>query len=241
MAEVDTLKGFSYGLQLNMFTYSKWNSIGEETMSTWSGNERVGVLGYVLGNNRTENVFLFSNYNGFFFNYQSKSDFVYEISFSHSYEQIGGVKIVDTLTNGNVSIKRISNYIVNYFQIPIRFGYYIWDDANYKKKAIFFSVGINIDFAFFETSNYGNKNYYYSNGQPVPFTQEKLSGSDSFRFNKISPFIYVGREKFNKKGTFSFRYGSMVVFKSFYQKHNTGEYLKNYKISPLIIGFAYHF
>jgi hypothetical protein len=63
----------------------------------------------------------------------------------------------------------------------------------------------------------------------------------TFNFNKITPFAFIGREHYNKDGNVSFTFGSMFTYKSIYQRHNTAEYLKNYQITPLVLGLAFHF
>jgi hypothetical protein len=238
-ARADTLKGFYFVPHFNLFTYAKWSPTSGDELKTWSPRSLSGLGGWILGSDMSKSYQLFSNYNGSSVGYKYKKIFI-EAGVAHSYEKIAGVEIIEKQTIGYTRSRTISNYVVNYLQIPFRMGIN-FPDKNSSYKLTFISAGLNFDFVFAETKDYGHERYYYPNGQAIPYSQEKLLGRNKFRFNKISPFVYLGREKYSKTGRVSFKYGIMLVFKSFFQKHNTGEYLKNYKISPLIFGWAYHF
>lgn len=235
----DTLKSFFYGSQLNLFTYMKWSPTSGDELKTWSPRSLSGLGGWILGSDMSKSYQVLSNFNGFAIGYIYKRVFI-EANITHNYERIAGVQIVEVSSNSYIPKRDISAYTVNYLQMPFRIGLNLKDD-NAINRQTFISIGFNFDFVLTETSNYGYRAYYYPNGKVVPFSQERLSGKNKFRFNKISPFVYLGREKYSKTGRVSFKYGIMVVFKSLFQQHNTGEYLKNYKISPLILGWAYHF
>jgi hypothetical protein len=71
--------------------------------------------------------------------------------------------------------------------------------------------------------------------------QDFKTANKKYEFVRITPSISIQRFRFNSKRNFSFNYGSSFSFRSIYEIHNHAEYLKNYKILPIILGLSYHF
>ncbi len=163
-----------------------------------------------------------------------------ETAISYSKEEVHAIFFYDTINSNKVS-RGLGIYISQFVQIPIIINFRIPDNEK-KRSYTNLKSGFNFDFIYYEKNLNGIENITPLNGSfgsGKRLDQDYRSGK--YSFNKITPFIFIGREHYNKRANFSFSYGSMFTFKSIYQKHNTVEYFKNYKITPVIIGIAYNF
>lgn len=163
-----------------------------------------------------------------------------ETAISYSKEEIDGIIIYET-TNYYTVTRYIRSYIMRFIQVPLLVNFKIPDNSK-KRSHTNCKAGFNFDFIYYEKNSYGTETIDSINGKTISHIE--LNGKDrpfKYSFNKITPFIFIGREHYNKNARFSFSYGSMFTFKSIYQQHNTSEYFKNYKITPIIIGIACHF
>ncbi len=163
-----------------------------------------------------------------------------ETAISYSKEEAGGVILIDT-SDYYFTRRGINSYIIRFIQIPLMVNFRIPNKSK-KRNYTNCKIGLNFDFIYYEKNSYGGETKFSLNGTII--SQSHLDGKErhnKYSFNKITPFIFVGREHFSKNENFSFSYGSMFTFKSIYQQHNTSEYFKNYKITPIIIGIACHF
>lgn len=155
-------------------------------------------------------------------------------------EKIVGIFLKDHLTDSTQIIKYTGYYLCKYISIPIAVELHLCDNTE-KRSYTNFHISFNFDFVYYDKSN-GDSEIIDSNGNRVessPLGKKEHAISNSF--NRIAPAIYIGRERFNKKGTFSFTYGSMFTFPAIYQNNTALLYYKNYRISPCVVGCSYHF
>jgi hypothetical protein len=163
-----------------------------------------------------------------------------ETAMSYFKEEVNGIMVYETTDNYLVT-RYLRSYITGFIQVPIIVNYRLADNSKIRTYTNC-KAGLNFDFIFYEKHSYGTETVSSLSGSSI--SHVALNGRErpsKYSFNKITPFIFIGREHYNKNANFSFFYGSMFTFKPMYQKHNTAEYLKNYKITPIIIGFACHF
>jgi hypothetical protein len=225
-------KKMSIGLQASPFTYSRWSFPENQRIESVNdpGEHRDATKRYSL-----------ITYYGISLTYHLGFHLLIESGLCRSSENIIGIVTSDKLSNSNTIYKDIWEYKCKYIGIPIVLGFSMND--NIERKAFSdFRLGVSMDFVYYESGNYAYETIYDQNG--YGFYHAQLDGNSHSlynSFNRIVPFVYIGREHFNKKKTFSFKYGSMFTFTSIYQNHVTAQFYKVYKINPLIVGLAYHF
>lgn len=167
---------------------------------------------------------------------------------SHIKERIRGInanviKIADTTWVHSA----VGTITYKYIGIPL----FVSAQLNYTKffKA-HFEAGVNFDFIHSEiheeTKDY--KYYYVYPGNAPPVTETVLLKTyethprkDRLSFNKITPYLSISFERYLYKNKLSLCVGSVFYFRSIYQEHNTGEYIKNIRFSPLTLGANFHF
>jgi hypothetical protein len=162
-----------------------------------------------------------------------------ETGISYLKEEVDGILLFDTI-NSTVRNHYLRSYINKFVQIPLSINFSIPDNSK-KRNLTNLKLGMNCDFIYYEKNSYGTESVYSINRKII--SQTNLNGKErpyKYSFHRFVPFVFIGRQFFNKKSTFSFSYGTLVEFNSVFQKHNTSEYLKNYKISVITIGIAYH-
>lgn len=165
-----------------------------------------------------------------------------EIGVYHTQEHVNAIIIRDYIDDSSQIIKYTGFYSCKYLSIPISFGLRLPDNSK-KRSLTNIKATFNFDFIFYDNSYNGDSRLYHLNGiNTEPYLKlGKKEHTFSNSFNRITPALYIGRERFNKKGTFSFTYGTMFTFPAIYQNNAALIYYKNYKISIAVIGCNYHF
>ncbi|MBL7887971.1 MAG: hypothetical protein JNL24_00370 [Bacteroidia bacterium] len=114
----------------------------------------------------------------------------------------------------------------------------------------YFEAGINFDFIYSEIHEETKDLKYVTvhSGSAPPVRQTYLIKTyethprkDRASFNRITPYLSISFERYLYKNKLSLSVGSVFYFRSFYQEHNTGEYIKNIRFSPLTLGANFHF
>lgn len=229
----DNNHGISIGFEFAPVSYLKWSFPEYKNVESSQSNSEEKK-------DNTKKYILIPKC-GLHLSYSVNKTIKIETGIYYSMEEVDGIIFTDTI-NHTIVRKNIGSPINQFVQLPISFNFRMPDNIK-KRSYTNFSLGFNFDFIYYEKNYYGTitvtdslsgKSIYHS----VLYNKSR---SNKYSFNKITPFIFIGREHYNKNKNFSFYYGSMFTFKSIYQRHNTAEFFKNYKITPLIIGFAYHF
>lgn len=112
-------------------------------------------------------------------------------------------------------------------------------DTKMNKSGTSFSFGIAPEFA--NKENQWAMVLIAKDGTKLAQEQDYERFNKKHTFVRITPSISIMRYKYNSKRNFSLTYGSSFAFSSIYEVHKHSEYLKNFKIIPLIIGVSYHF
>lgn len=112
-------------------------------------------------------------------------------------------------------------------------------DTKMNKSGTYFSFGIAPEFA--NKENQWTMILKAKDGTKLDEQQDFEKFNTKYAFVRVTPNISIIRYKYNSKSNFSFNYGSSFSFKPVYEVHKHLEYLKNYKIIPVIIGISYHF
>lgn len=150
------------------------------------------------------------------------------------------VLFVNLNTNTQNLYKRI-DYKVNYLNIPINIKFFPSHISNSEELGGFFiQAGANFDFITQERiSSFSYYQYSPSSGGGSYADNNKTSNSVGLKFNRICPTIAIGHEIVGDNITFF--YGGNFQFQSVYQRNNTLEYFKNFKLSLINIGLNYRF
>ncbi len=112
-------------------------------------------------------------------------------------------------------------------------------DTKMNKNGTSFSFGIAPEFA--NKENQWTMILTSKDGTKLAEEQDFEIFNKKQKFVRITPSISIMRYCYNSKRNFSFNYGSSFSFKSVYEIHKHSEYLQNYKVIPIVIGFSYHF
>lgn len=232
MGQTDSIteKKLSIGIELSPFTYSKWNFPENQSVETVHPGSTRDV-------SKRYNAFSTMGIN---LSYRLNRKIILSTGLNYIYENINAVGTTDTFEGYTVD-KDIRLYKCKYWQIPAVLNLRISDNSKYKKFTNI-KIGLNFDFIYFENSNYAYETI--SNSAGYGYYHTYLNGNKhglSNSFNRITPFVYIGREIYTERKIFSFSYGSMFTCKSIYQNHVASEFYKNYKITPIVTGVFYHF
>jgi len=173
--------------------------------------------------------------------------FIFGSGLCYTKERIPGVNsIVTKIGDTSWVHSAIGAITYKYIGIPL----YVSAQLNYSKffKA-HFEAGINVEFIYSEihehTIDYKYFYVYPGNAPPVIETvlikaYDTNPRKDRASFNRITPYLSISFERYLYKNKLSLNVGSIFYFKSIYQEHNTGEYIKNIRFSPLTLGLNFH-
>ncbi|MBL7887972.1 MAG: hypothetical protein JNL24_00375 [Bacteroidia bacterium] len=168
---------------------------------------------------------------------------------NHTKERFPGINGNTLKTENDTTWSHTIGSAITYKYIGIPL--FVSAQLNYTKffKA-HFEAGVNFDFIYSEiheeTKDY--KFYYVYTGNAPPVTETVILKTydtnprkDRLSFNRITPYLSISFERYLFKNKLSLNVGSVFYFKSIYQEHNTGEYIKNIRFSPLTLGANFHF
>ncbi|MFL5764646.1 MAG: hypothetical protein ACJ77K_11945 [Bacteroidia bacterium] len=181
--------------------------------------------------------------------YTLSDHFSVELGFRHTHEEIPTGNYNYDYRGDTLIINSIGLLKNRYLGFPISFGIKIPNSLE-KRCYTSFEGGLNFDFVYYEQQSNGSVYVgYLANPSSGSSYYQKVDGhsheinprSGRFSFNRLIPFLKLNLEWYSKSQKSSFILGSSVEFKSPLQQHNTAEFYKYYRITPVYLGLTRKF
>lgn len=166
-----------------------------------------------------------------------------KLGIRHLHEEIPGGSYNFDYNGDTTTMNFIGTLRNRYLSLPLSIGLKIPNNKSESWHTVL-EAGVNFDFIYREVQSGGYQIIGYSDTSTSTyyhyFNKPFHARDNKYNFNRISPFIHLYFEWYNRKRIFSFSWGSSFTFESAYQLKNTAEYYKYYKICPFTWGLSYH-